>query len=50
MNLSDYATKAELKGVTGFDISAMASKKKNLASLKNKIDNLDKSQGYQSQC
>ena len=40
LNLSDYATKAELKGATGFGISMLASKT-DLAGLKIKVDNLD---------
>ena len=40
VNLSDYATKADLKNATGTDISKLAAKS-DLASLKAEIDKLD---------
>ena len=40
LDLSYYATKAELKGVAGVDTSNKASKA-NLASLKAQVDNID---------
>ena len=39
LDLSNYATKADLKGATGIDTSMLASKA-DLASLKTKVDNL----------
>ena len=39
--LSNYATKTDLKGATGIDTSTLASKT-DLASLKTKVDDLDK--------
>ena len=40
LNLSDYATKADLKIATGVDASKFV-KKVNLSSFKSKIDKLD---------
>ena len=40
LDLSNYATKADLKGATGIDTSTLPSKT-NLTSLKTKADNLD---------
>ena len=40
VNLSNYATKADLKNATGADISKLAAKS-DLASLKAEIDKLD---------
>ena len=40
LDLSNYATKTDLKNVTHVDVSSFASKT-NLASLKNEIDKLD---------
>ena len=40
LDLSDYATKADLKNVTGVDTSKFA-KKVDLASLKSNVDKLD---------
>ena len=40
LDLSDYATKANLKNVTGVDTSKFA-KKVDLASLKSNVDKLD---------
>ena len=40
MDLSNYATKADLKGATGTDTSTLVLKT-DLASLKTKVDNLD---------
>ena len=40
LDLSNYATKADLKGATGADISNLAVKS-NLASLKAEVDKID---------
>ena len=40
MNLSNYATKADLKNITHVDVGSFASKT-NLASIKAKVDKLD---------
>ena len=40
LNLSNYATKSNLKNVTHVDVSSFASKP-NLASLKTEVDKLD---------
>ena len=40
LNLSNYATKSDLKNVTHVDVSSFASKP-NLASLKTEVDKLD---------
>ena len=40
LDLSNYATKADLNGATDIDTSTLASKT-DLASLKTKVDNLD---------
>ena len=41
LNLSNYATKTDLKNVTHVDVSSFASEKKNLASLKTEVDKID---------
>ena len=40
LDLSNYATKTDLKNVTHVDVSSFASKK-NLASLKTEVDKID---------
>ena len=41
VDLSNYATKSDLKNATGVDTSSFAKKKSDLASLKFNVDKLD---------